>query len=101
MQEIRVGLPNTDVIGHWSGDRLDINYINSLPQPLWDGEWPVYDIDVQSGLYRIDVCGKLQVKNINYCRTMTDNSGVRHKTSDFELDSNLWEERVTNENTGD
>lgn len=75
-------------------DRLDMAYINSLPLPLWDGDWPVYDIDVETGLYRIDVCGLLEVRHIDRCFTMKDDSGKRHYVGDFELDPAQWEERV-------
>lgn len=75
-------------------DRLDIAYINSLPLPLWDGDWPVYDIDVETGLYRIDVCGLLEVRHIDRCLTMKDAHGARHYVGDFELDPEQWEERT-------
>lgn len=75
-------------------DLLDMDYINSLPQPLWDGDWPVFDIDVQSGLYRIDVCGLLEVRNIGGCMTMKDATGKRHYTSDFYTDPESWEDRA-------
>lgn len=45
------------------GDLLDMDWINSLPQPLFitkhsrDYLWPVIDIEVQTGLVRIDVVG--------------------------------------------
>lgn len=77
-----------------NNDRLDLKYINSLPLPLWDGDWPVYDIDVETGFYRIDVCGKLDVLHIDRCITMTDATGKKHYVSDFELDSRLWEDRT-------
>jgi len=75
-------------------DRLDMAYINSLPQPLWDGDWPVYDIDVETGLYRIDVCGLLEVRHIDRCIKMKDSNGKHHYVGDFELDHNQWEERA-------
>ena len=74
-------------------DLLDIDYINSLPQPLWDGEWPVYDIEVQTGLYRIDVCGLLEVRHIDKCHSMRDATGAKHYTGDFYLDEKQWESR--------
>lgn len=74
-------------------DRLDMRYINSLPLPLWDGDWPVYDIDVESGLYRIDVCGLLEVRSIDRCITMRDAIGNIHYVGDFEIDRSLWENR--------
>jgi hypothetical protein len=75
-------------------DRLDMAYINSLPLPLWDEEWPVYDIDVETGLYRIDVCGLFEVRHIDRCFTMKDATGKSHYVGDFELDPEQWEERV-------
>jgi len=74
-------------------DRLDMDYINSLPQPLWDGDFPVYDIDVQTGLYRVDVCGLLEVRRIDQCFTMKDATRKNHFTCDFELDPEQWEDR--------
>lgn len=80
-------------------DRLDMEYINSLPQPLWDGDFPVYDICVDTGLYRIDVCGLLEIKHIDRCMTMKDANGKTHYTCDFELDPALWEDRRTEDRT--
>jgi hypothetical protein len=71
-------------------DLLDINYINSLPHPLFDDGWPVYDIDVQTGLYRINVCGKLSVKHIGDCLIITDAAGRRHHTDDLYTDQDCW-----------
>ena len=79
-------------------DRLDMAYINSLPLPLWDGDWPVFDIDVESGLYRIDVCGLFEVRSIDRCMTMRDATGKQHYVGDFELDPEQWEERTLTAN---
>lgn len=78
-------------------DLLDLEYINSLPLPLWDGEWPVYDIDVETGLYRIDVCGLLDVLHIRRCFTMRDATGKNHYVGDFYMDPDEWEERTAPE----
>lgn len=63
-----------------SRDRLRMDFINSLPQPLWadtfGAEWPIYDIDVQTGLLRIDVCGMLEVKHIDDLRSIRDDGGT-------------------------
>jgi len=75
-------------------DMLDMEYINSLPQPLWDGEWPVYDIEVETGLYRIDVCGLLEVRHIDRCMMMKDATGKTHYVGDFYLDPGEWEDRA-------
>lgn len=79
-------------------DRLDMAYINSLPLPLWDGDWPVVDIDVETGLYRIDVCGLLEVRHIDRCFTMDDSNGNRHYVGDFEIDPEQWEDRALTQN---
>lgn len=75
----------------WLGDRLRMDYINSLPQPFiakfWGGdEWPIYDIEVQTGLLRIDVCGKLQVKHIADVRLFRDAEGIEHDSETFYSD---------------
>ena len=74
-------------------DLLDMEYINSLPQPLWDDGWPVHDIEVSSGLYRIDVCGLLEVRHMDRCRSMKDATGRHHYTGDFYVDPEMWEDR--------
>lgn len=74
-------------------DLLDMDYINSLPQPLWDDGWPVYDIEVSTGLYRIDVCGLLEVRHMDRCLTMKDAIGKTHYTGDFYTDPEMWEDR--------
>lgn len=73
-------------------DKLRMDYINSLPQPfiarLAGGvEWPIYDIEVETALCRIDVVGRLQV--IPFCEVMsiTDYAGTRHDPEDFWVDS--------------
>ncbi len=52
-------------------DLLRMNYINKLPQPLyirfWGDKktmWPVESICVETGIARIDVCGKLQACHV-------------------------------------
>ena len=76
-----------------STDLLDMDYINSLPQPLWDGDWPVECIDAETGLYWIDVCGLSEVRRIDRCWQMRDASGKDHYTGDFYVDPSLWDER--------
>lgn len=75
-----------------SKDRLDLEYINSLPQPfqahiLGGGEWPVQDIDVQTGLVRIDVCGLLQVIHVTDTQYFRDADGNDHAPDDFYLEA--------------
>ena len=70
-------------------DRLRMDYINSLPQPflirLWGDKirWPLEDIDVQTGLLRFDVCGKLQVSHIGEVAEFIDADGKSHEPDSF------------------
>lgn len=73
-------------------DRLRMDYINSLPQPftahLYCGSvWPVYDIDVETGLLRIDVCGKLEAKHVSDVREFIDTDGGGHDPDSFYLEA--------------
>ncbi|MDR2331896.1 MAG: hypothetical protein LBE61_00270 [Burkholderiaceae bacterium] len=77
---------------------LDMDYINSLPQPLigftrGGGEWPVYDIEVETGLVRIDVCGKLEAKEISDFKGFKDDLGTWHSRDGFYSDA-IPEERT-------
>ena len=76
-------------------DLLNMEFINSLPQPLlmqeWgdsgdDWLWPVETICVQSGLMRIDVCGMLQVKDIGDAKRFKDADGNWHSSDTFYLE---------------
>lgn len=74
-------------------DLLDMDYINSLPQPflgrmLGGAEWPIYDIEVETGLIRIDVCGKLDVKDIGDFTAFRDDTGVWRSSEAFYADAN-------------
>ncbi len=40
------------------GDKLNFDMINDAGQLYADG-WPIYEVCVQTGLMKIDVCGKL------------------------------------------
>ena len=70
-------------------DLLDMNLINSLPQPLYVSEngkdwwWPVQDICVESGIIRIDVCGMLQVSHISEYRYLRDDTNIIIETDDL------------------
>ena len=71
-------------------DKLNMEYINSLPQPftarLYGGdEWELYDIDVETGLLRIDVCGKAQVMHISDVNLFRDMDGIEHDSDTFYL----------------
>jgi hypothetical protein len=46
----------------------------------------VHDIEVQTGLLRIDVCGKLQVKHIGEVIFFRDRDGVEHDAETFYSD---------------
>lgn len=83
--------PSPDSPDATKGDLLRLDYINSLPQPfiarfIGGDEWPVHDIDVQTGLLRIDVCGKLDVKHIADVRFFRDEAGVEHDSETFYSD---------------
>lgn len=72
-------------------DLLNMEHINSLPHPLLvrfvgGDEWPLYDIDVSSGLLRIDVCGKLQVMHIGEVDIFYDADGIEHDAETFYTD---------------
>ena len=74
-------------------DLLKLDFINSLPQPFLVrlyGEktpmWELHDIDVETGLLRIDVCGKLQVMHIGDVAEFTDMDGVVHDSDSFYCD---------------
>jgi hypothetical protein len=72
-------------------DLLRLDYINKLPQPFiahfYGGdEWPVYDLCVETGLLSIDVCGKLQIKDIIDVKFFRDESGVEHASETFYSD---------------
>jgi hypothetical protein len=81
------------------GDTLDMAYINSLPQPfmgrtLGGWWWPIYDFEVQTGLVRIDVCGKLEVKHIGDFTIFSDGAGVERGAEAFYVDANEEERAV-------
>jgi hypothetical protein len=70
---------------------LNMDYINSLPLPLFailygDWGWPVYDIEVETGLLRLDVCGLLQVEHIDSIKYFRDAEGTRHDGETFYSD---------------
>jgi hypothetical protein len=75
-------------------DLLNMAYINSLPQPFFvrqfgdkDFSWPVYDIDVETGCYRIDVCGRLDRCHISDAAEFRDADGIVHDSASFYLES--------------
>jgi len=72
------------------GDLLRMDYINSLPQPFIAvtgmGNWPVYDIGVDTATVRIDVFGKLQIITMSDVREFVDAEGVGHDPDTFWTD---------------
>ena len=75
-------------------DKLNMKHINSLPQPFivrfcGGDEWPVHDIDVETGLMRINVCGKLQVKHIGEANFFRDMDGTEHDADSFYLPNSV------------
>lgn len=71
-------------------DLLDMEKINSTPQPLWVEQhgqwWPVHDIDVQTGMMRIDACGILDVIHFGGVMRVRDDSGHIHDADEFYLE---------------
>ena len=72
-------------------DILDRDRINSLPQPFtahfYGGSaWPLIDIDVQTGLLRIDVVGLPEIKHISDVDTFIDADGESHDADSFYAD---------------
>lgn len=72
-------------------DLLKMDYINSLPQPFiatfcGGDKWSIYDIDVETGLLRINVCGKLQIRHIGEVNLFTDMDGGIHDAETFYCD---------------
>lgn len=74
-------------------DLLNMEFINSLPQPLWirqwgdeDFHWPLYDICVEIGLLRIDVCGMLDVLHIGDIAEFRDDVGKTYEADEFYLE---------------
>jgi hypothetical protein len=85
---------NTDKSARTPGanDLLDMAYINSLPQPfvgrmLGGYWWPIYDLEVETGLVRIDVCGLLDVKHISDFTAFRDDTGYVHPAEGFYIDA--------------
>ncbi len=69
-------------------DRLKFDELNKLPLPIicrfiGGSEWPLYDIDVETGFMRIDVCGKLDKKHFVDVTHLTDADGIKHEADDF------------------
>lgn len=77
-------------------DLLDMTYINSLPQPFMaqkfgdkgdDWLWLVHDIEVQTGLLRIDISGMLDTLHIGDIKRFKDIDGKWHDADDFYIDA--------------
>lgn len=73
-------------------DVLRMDYINSLPQPflvrfcgdkIW---WPVNDFEVETGMMRIDVCGKLQAMHFGEVMEIRDGDHQAHDPETFYTD---------------
>lgn len=74
-------------------DLLNMEQINALPRPLtvvpWgSGSWlfPVHDIDVETGMMRIDVCGVLQITHFSDIKYLRDGNGIDHDSDIFYTD---------------
>ncbi len=72
------------------GDLLNMERLNSLPHPLYVAHigawWPVHDIDVQTGLIRIDVSGKLDVLHFGGITGLRDANGAEHNLDSFYIE---------------
>ena len=72
-------------------DVLSIEKINGLQHPItarfYGGdEWMVELIDVQTGLMRIDVCGKSQRMHFDEVTQLVDVNGESHDSDYFWVD---------------
>ena len=79
-------------------DLLDIDYINSLPQPflgraLGGREWHINDFDVESGMLRINVSGCLQLMHIGDFTAFRDADQIWRSADAFYADA-LPEDRI-------
>lgn len=73
------------------GDKIDMLKFNSLPHPVTarmcgGSEWPIETLDVQTGLMRLDVCGKIDLTHFAEVKTLIDVDGGEHDPEDFWLD---------------
>lgn len=79
------------------GDLLDADYINSLGQLFlfsgngWD--WPVHDFEVETGLFRIDVMGMLDVMHVGSVWRFRTAGGTVVDVGDLYCDPESWETR--------
>ena len=74
-----------------AGDKLHMDRLNALPQPfigvfLCGARWPIYDIAVNIGTLRIDVCGKLDIRMFCELTALIDDSGTSHDPETFWTD---------------
>lgn len=69
-------------------DLLKMDYINSLGQLFWNG-FPVYDIDVETGFFRLDVCGMLDMCHIDSVIYFDCEDGNKYAAEDFYVDKEL------------
>jgi hypothetical protein len=71
-------------------DLLNMDYINTLPQPLFAWHlgswWPVHDIEVETGCLRIDACGMLDVLHIGGIIKFVDANGTEHDPDTFYIE---------------
>ena len=86
------------------GDLLDMDWINSLPQPFFarrygagdEWWWPVNDFEVETGLFRIDVVGKLEAWHISDAARIRDGLGREYRCDAFYSDAIPEEREPTN-----
>lgn len=80
-------------------DKLKMDELNSLPAPLFAhlcgrDRWPIFDIEVEIAMVRIDVCGLLEIKSFAEVFTVEDGNGTLHDAEQF------WVDYVADEGTG-
>jgi len=75
-------------------DLLKFDFINSLPQPFMirqfgekDFMWELIDVDVESGLLRFWVCGKVQIGHIDDVAEFRDMDGGVHDSESFYVET--------------
>ena len=76
-------------------DLLSLDAINSLQHPLiahfcGGDKWEVYDIDVETGLMRVVVCGPTQVMHFSDVLYLEDGNGTKHDTDYMYLEEGVW-----------
>lgn len=67
------------------GDILNFDMINAAGQLYADG-WPIYEVCVQTGLMKLDVCGKLDNARWSEIIKLTNDNGEDLDSDSFYLE---------------